>query len=130
METATLYERIGGKAALDAAVDLFYQRILADGRISHFFDGVDMNLQRGKQKAFLAYAFGGATRYTGRDLRTSHAHLVEMGLNDSHFDAVAENLVGTLEQLGVTQDLINEVVEIVGPTRDDVLGRTPLREAG
>jgi len=123
MESTSLYERIGGKAALDAAVDIFYAKVLADSRINDFFGGVDMASQRGKQKAFLAMALGALVTYTGKDLREGHAHLVERGLSDLHFDAVAENLVATLEELGVPQDLIGEVVAVVGPTRDDVLGR-------
>ena len=82
-----------------------------------------MAKQRGKQKIFLAYAMGAPVKYTGKDLREGHTHLVEKGLNDSHFDAVAENLVNTLSELGVAQELIDQVVAIVGPTRDDVLNR-------
>ena len=55
----SLYERIGGDAALDAAVDLFYRKVLADPGINHFFDTTDMDEQRGKQKAFLSMVFGG-----------------------------------------------------------------------
>ena len=58
-EGNSLYERIGGKDALDAAVDIFYRKVLADERIKSFFDGVDMKKQKGKQKAFLAFAMGG-----------------------------------------------------------------------
>ncbi|MGB1061385.1 MAG: truncated hemoglobin, partial [Ketobacter sp.] len=39
---STLYEKIGGEPAVDAAVDLFYKKVLADERIKHFFEGVDM----------------------------------------------------------------------------------------
>jgi len=39
---SSLYERLGGAAAVDAAVDLFYTKVLADDRIKHFFEGVDM----------------------------------------------------------------------------------------
>ena len=39
---SSLYDRLGGASALDAAVDLFYRKVLADERISRFFDDVDM----------------------------------------------------------------------------------------
>jgi hemoglobin len=68
-------------------------------------------------------AFGGPHNYTGQDMRNGHAHLVARGLNDSHFDAVAENLSATLQELGVTQALIDQVMAIAGSTRNDVLGR-------
>jgi hemoglobin len=122
-DNKSLYERIGGEAAMDAAVDLFYRKVLADDRISQFFDGVDMDRQRAKQKAFLTFALGGPANYTGKDMREGHAHLVARGLNDSHFDAVMENLGATLQELGVPGDLITEAAAIAESTRNDVLGR-------
>ncbi|MGI9213604.1 MAG: group 1 truncated hemoglobin, partial [Methylococcaceae bacterium] len=38
---ASLYERLGGAAAVDAAVNIFYRKVIADHRINHFFAGVD-----------------------------------------------------------------------------------------
>lgn len=119
----SLFDRIGGEGAVDAAVDIFYRKVLADDRISGFFDDVDMDKQAAKQKAFLTMAFGGPNNYTGEDMRKGHAHLVERGLNDSHFDAVVENLGGTLAELGVSDDLIGEVAAIAETTRNDVLGK-------
>jgi hemoglobin len=120
---SSLYEQLGGQPAVDAAVDIFYRKVLSDDRISDFFEGVDMDRQIGKQKAFLTMAFGGPHNYTGQDMRNGHAHLVARGLNDSHFDAVAENLSATLQELGVTQALIDQVMAIAGSTRNVVLGR-------
>lgn len=119
----SLYEKIGGEAAVNAAVDVFYRKVLADDRINNFFDGVDMEAQAAKQKAFLTFAFGGPNNYTGKDMRDGHAHLVEKGLNDSHFDAVMENLGATLQELNVPDDLIQEAAAIAESVRNDVLGR-------
>lgn len=123
IQDQTLFERLGGMAAIDAAVDIFYQKVLADPFISGFFDNVDMTKQRAKQKAFLAYAFGAPVPYSGKDLTDAHAHLVAEGLNDGHFDAVAGHLQATLEELGVAPELIGEVMTIAASTRDAVLGR-------
>ncbi|MDP1631806.1 MAG: group 1 truncated hemoglobin [Caulobacter sp.] len=123
---ATLYERIGGAPAVKAAVDIFYGKVLADRRIAHFFEGVDMTGQASKQRAFLIMAFGGPNDYTGADMRRGHAKLVERGLNDSHFDAVVENLAGTLSELGVSTADIGEVAAIAESVRNDVLGRQPV----
>ena len=70
--TTTLYQRIGGEAAVNAAVDLFYRKVLSDPLVSQFFDNSDMDEQRGKQKAFLAMVFGGPNDYTGKDMRSAH----------------------------------------------------------
>lgn len=119
----TLYDKIGGEAAVNAAVDIFYRKVLADDRINEYFADVDMDKQAAKQKAFLTMAFGGPNNYTGEDMRKGHAHLVERGLNDSHFDAVMENLGATLTELNVPDELIAEAAAIAESTRNDVLGR-------
>jgi hemoglobin len=122
-DVTSLYERIGGAAAVKAAVDTFYGKVLADPRIARFFEGVDMAGQIGKQRAFLVMAFGGPNAYSGADMRRGHAHLVAQGLDDSHFDAVVENLAATLTELGVGPAEIAEVARIAESVRDDVLGR-------
>jgi hemoglobin len=118
-----LYEEIGGAPAVNAAVDIFYRKVLQDDRIKRFFTGVDMTRQAAKQKAFLTMAFGGPNNYTGLDMRKGHAHLVAQGLNDTHFDAVVENLGATLKELKVPDGLIAQVAAIAETTRNDVLGR-------
>jgi hemoglobin len=122
----SLYDRIGGAPAVKAAVDIFYGKVLSDPRIAPFFGGVDMASLSAKQRAFLIMAFGGPNTYSGADMRRGHAHLVERGLNDSHFDAVVENLAATLQELGVGAGEIAEVAAIAESVRDDVLGRGAL----
>lgn len=116
----SIYERIGGAAAVDAAVDLFYRKVLTDDRISHFFDTIDMDTQIAKQKAFLTMVFGGPNSYTGKDMRAAHKH---MHLTEVHFGAVAENLVATLQELGVAEGDINEIAGIAMSVKDDVLNK-------
>ena len=119
----TIYQKIGGEAAVDAAVDLFYRKVLSDDHISTYFNDTDMDAQREKQKAFLTMVFGGPNEYTGKDLRTAHAKLVEQGMDDSHFDAVAGHLQATLDELGVPADIAGEIMTTAAGTRDEVLNR-------
>ena len=119
----TLYDQLGGAAAVDAAVDIFYRKVLGDRRVSRFFGGTDMAAQRAKQKAFLTMVFGGPDRYDGRDLRTAHASLVARGLDDSHFDVVAGHLQATLDEQRVPTDLARQVMAVAASTRSYVLGR-------
>jgi hemoglobin len=119
----TLYERIGGEPAVNAAVELFYRKVLSDHRINRFFDNADMDKQIAKQKAFFTMAFGGPNSYTGQDMRNAHAGLVKMGLNEEHFNAVMEHLGATLTELKVPGDLIAEAAAIAESTRNDVLGK-------
>lgn len=119
----TLYQRLGGAPAVDAAVELFYRKILADPRTTRFFDDVDMDQQIAKQAAFLTMVFGGPNSYTGRDLRTAHGDLVRRGMGDEQVDAVVELLGATLRELGVAEADIAEVAGIAGSVRADVLNR-------
>ncbi len=117
----SLYHKLGGKAAIDAAVEAFYVKVLADDRINHFFNDINMNKQRRKQKEFLSAAFGGPIAWTGKEMRTAHANLP--GLNETHFNAVAEHLQKTLQDLKVKKELIDQVMAIAASTRNDVLNR-------
>jgi len=118
----TLFERLGGDGAVEAAVDIFYAKLLSDETLKPFFEGIDMDKQSFMQRIFLTGAFGGPQAYTGRSLRAAHERLVtEKGLGEAHFAAVAGHLQATLEELGVAPDLIREVLTIVAGTKDDVL---------
>ena len=121
--TKSLFERLGGEAAVEAAVVDFYEKVMSDPSLSPFFAHLNMDAQIKKQIAFMTMAFGGPNHYTGKDLRTAHAKLVAGGLHDAHFDAIAEHLRVTLEELGVDAGTTTEVLDIVGMTRGDVLNR-------
>lgn len=120
MSEPSLYEQIGGEAAVNAAVDLFYRKVLADDRISKYFDTVDMEAQHAKQKAFLTFAFGGPNSYSGKDMRAAHAKL---DLSEADFDAVMENLAGTLKELSVPDELIGKAAAIAMSVKDEVLNK-------
>ena len=119
----SIFEQIGGADAVNAAVDIFYRKMLEDDRVSHFFDSVDMDGQRDKQKAFLTMVMGGPNNYTGKDMRGGHKHLIEKGLNDSHVDIVIEHLGATLTELGVPAEIIGQIASVAEGARDDVLNR-------
>ena len=116
----TLYERIGGEPAVDKAVEMFYEKVIADERIAGYFDNLDMLAQANKQKKFLTMVFGGPSEYTGLDMRKAHIHL---GLGEEHFNAVVENLALTLQELGVSPEDVGEVAKIANSVKDEILNR-------
>lgn len=120
----SLYEQLGGTEGIDTAVEIFYRKMLADTKVRHFFDDVDMDRQMAKQAAFLTLVTGGPARYTGRDMQSAHAHLLEKGLNDSHVDCVIAHLGETLRELGAGEEQIQQVAALADSLRDAVLGRT------
>lgn len=122
VDPKSLYVRVGGQAAIDAAVDRFYEKVLADERVNHFFDDVNMKAQIRKQKAFLSAVLGGPVPWTGKDMRKAHQHL---DLAEEDFNAIAGNLQATLEELKVDAGVIGEIMALVGTTRNDVLNLPP-----
>ncbi len=116
--TSTLYERLGGEAAIGAAVDVFYRRVLADGELASFFESVDMRRLRSHQFAFLSQALGGPRQYSGASMAKAHARLA---ITQRHFDLVAGHLVETLRELGVTQQIIDEVCFAVVPLASEIV---------
>lgn len=117
---SSLYHKLGGWKAIDAAVDAFYVKVLADKRVNHFFEDINMAKQHRKQKEFLSAALGGPIPWTGKDIRKAHDG---MGITEEHFNAIAENLIATLKDLKISQELIDQVIAVVATTKDDVLGR-------
>lgn len=118
-----IFDRLGGEPTIETAVDLFYRKVLADSRVSHFFDDADMDAQRAKQKAFLSWLLGGPHDYDGNELRKAHAPLLERGLNETHFDIVAEHLKATLLELKVEGNIIAEAMIVIASTRNAILNK-------
>jgi hemoglobin len=119
----TLLEQIGGQDSVDAAVDAFYVRVLADDRVNGFFQ-INMDAQAAKQKRFLGAVLGGTAKDPEGYMRSAHKKLVEDdGLNDSHFDAIAEHLQATLESFGIEGDVLGQIMGAVGGLRDAILNR-------
>ncbi len=118
MESQTLFQKIGGIVAVNTAIGLFYDKLVNDRRVSHFFKNIDMKNQSIKMKAFLAYALGAPIQYSGKNMKDAHAH---MPINKEDFDIVLEHLVATLKELNIPNDLIEEIKKLVLTTKKDVV---------
>jgi hemoglobin len=118
-----IFARIGGIDALHDIVDHFYDHVLADTTVTEFFKDANMDIQRGKMKAFLMMALGGPVKFTGKDMRKAHTHLVSSGLSDRHFDAIKHHLDTSLAEFGVDDLVRNEVSRVMETVRADVLNK-------
>ena len=65
-EVPTLYEWAGGRAALEAMIDCFYDRVERDGLLSPFFPGGVSAAHREHVTTWWCEVFGGAAGYTER----------------------------------------------------------------
>jgi hemoglobin len=117
-EAISAYQAIGGRAALAAAVDDFYGRLLADPALAPFFPGGAGARHRAYVVTILGEALGGPERYRGPDLPGAHRGL---GISDTHFDRAAAHLYATLDGLGVPRRLADYVVGIVAGLRPAIV---------
>jgi hemoglobin len=118
-----LYELIGGRTVIHAAVESFYKKVLADSTLSPFFDRTDMSHQLGLQSMFISMLLGGDVVYTGKDIRAAHAGARDLGLSDSHFDSFLQYFRTALQEHGVQADKLEKVMVLLNHKRDEILGR-------
>jgi hemoglobin len=114
----TIYDAIGGDTALEAVVDDFYGRVLADPDLGAFFAGTNMTRLKGKQVEFFAAALGGPLRYTGASMRDAHRG---RAIAHRHFDLVAGHLVASLVAAGVPDATVTQIVAAVAPLASDIV---------
>jgi hypothetical protein len=53
--SSTLYERVGGKSAVAAVVNLLYDRIINDPLLLPFFDGIDVRTAKKQTGSIFEY---------------------------------------------------------------------------
>lgn len=115
-----MYDRLGGRDAIDAAVDAFHERVADDDRVSHYFEGVDMAALLAHQKEFFAAGTGGPVEYTGQEIKAAHAPL---SIDDRTFDVFVSHLEATLVAFDVPERERDELLALLEPYRPDVVSR-------
>ena len=121
MSNETLYERLGGEPAIGAVVNEFYDRVLADDRVNHHFDDVDMADQRSHQTKFLSAVTGGPLRYEGEEMATAHE---ELAITSAEYEAVATHLDEALRAFDVDDADRGAVMEAIAGFEADVVGES------
>ena len=125
----TLWHRLGGETAVRAVVHDFVGRGAANPKVNFTRKGhpnewevTEQSVARLEQRLveFIGMATGGPQKYTGRDMATSHAG---MRITNAEFDALAGDLKATLDEFKVPQKEQDELLQIVGGTRKDIVGK-------
>jgi hemoglobin len=116
-EASSIYERVGGYEALQAVVEAFYTRVLADEALSPFFVGTNMTRMKGRQVEFFSAALGGPDPYIGASMKQVHRG---RGITKVHFDLVAGHLADAMTVAGVRSELLTQIIAAVSPLADDI----------
>jgi hemoglobin len=115
-----LYDLIGGRSTIEAATELFYDKILQDDSLRHFFERVDMAHLRSRQAMFISMLLGGRV-YTGNNIRDAHSRSRDHGLNNAHFDLFLLHFRAALEEAGVKPENAEKVMKRLESKRGTVL---------
>ena len=116
---STIYDEIGGGAAVDAVVEAFYQRLVADADLVSYFEGRDMTRLKAHQRALITVALGGTSEeYGGRMMHPAHSGLA---VTHEAFDKVLDHLGAVLGGAGVPPATTAKVLAILQPLRTDVV---------
>ena len=117
-ESRNLYEVVGGTDALKLAVDRFYERVVADPQLAHYFEGQDIPRIKRHQVLLLSQVLGGPAEYSGRQLGEAHAQLA---VTSPDYDLVVDHLVGTLRDLDVHDSVVSAVEGVVAGVKRDIV---------
>ena len=117
----TLYETIGGRLKINAAVELFYRKVLADESLRPFFERVGIDHLRAQQSMFVSMLLGGKVVYTGKDIHAAHEQPRKMGMTGSDFETFLKHFRATLEEVGVPAERLDDIMRLLEASRGAVL---------
>ena len=119
-----LYDRLGGVYSIATVVDDFIERLLvnhtlnANPAINEARARVPKAGLKFQVTALVCEATGGPCKYTGRAMRESHRHL---NITPAEWDAMVVDFKATLNKFRVPQREQQELITIVGSTRNDIV---------
>ena len=116
--TKSLYERLGGKEGITAVVKDFVANVGADARINTMFANTDLAALETKLIDQICQASGGPCTYTGKTMKEVHAN---MGVTEAHFNALVEDLVKSLDKIGVKDPEKSELLGALGGMKGDIV---------
>lgn len=115
-----LYDRLGGKDALNAVVGELWNVVAADKRINGRFAHTKPEVFGAQLVDFLCQASGGPCQYKGKDMKTAHTG---MKLTDAEFGALAEDTTKALNKFKVPAKEQSEVIGLLASLKGDVVNR-------
>jgi hemoglobin len=121
--TKTLFERLGGKPAIESVVDKFLTLVKADDRIKAFFTNADPARLKTMLVEQICEKSGGPCKYTGKDMKTAHTG---MGVKDADFAALVDDLVKALDEFKVPQKEKDELLGALAAMKGDIV--TPAKQ--
>jgi hemoglobin len=119
MSEDSLYERLGGEESIEVVVTEFYDRVMDDELVNHYFEDIDMQQQIAHQAQFISAVTGGPVEYTGEEMHAAHEG---MGITEAEFDAIAGHLDDALIEFDVSVEDRDAVLAEIASYQKDIVG--------
>jgi hemoglobin len=116
----SLYDRLGGTGAITAVVGEMLTRVGADQRINARFANADMPHLKQMLIDQICAATGGPCKYTGKDMKTSHAG---QNVTGDEFTDLVEDLKGALDKFKVPEKEQGELIGALATMKPDIVGQ-------
>ena len=117
-KSGSLYDRLGGMAAISAVVEDFAGNVLADNRINKKFARSDAARLVANLKDFVCNATGGPCQYKGLSMKESHNH---MRVTGGEFNALVEDLVKSLDKFNVGDREKSDLLGALAGLKGDIV---------
>ena len=117
-QAPTLYERLGGRAAITAVVDDAIANVTADPRIKQRFANAGPGLTKNLVD-LVCLRTGGPCKYSGLDMAAAHEG---MFIRDDEFDALVEDMAKSLDKFKVPAREKGEALAILRQMRNAIVG--------
>jgi len=121
----SIYERAGATSAIDAAIELMYGKVMADGDLAPLFEGVDMARMQGHTVEYMIKAFGGPDDYFGDALKPFFAQLAQNGFSGPHFNKVGDHLAAAMALLEIDAAVIDDAMMVFAASEGEFVSGAP-----
>lgn len=118
---ATLYQRLGGRAAIETIMNEVIANHLRNPIVAPRFAALDaerMEKLKGHAIDFFCMGCGGPEQYSGRDMRSAHTG---MNISEQEFIAVLDDILAALDKNGVGQQEKQEILATLYSLKGEVV---------
>jgi len=119
----SLYQRLGGREGIALVVDDFVANMVADARVNARFKGMQppaVFKLKSNLSDQICDATGGPCAYLGRDMKATHKG---MKISEGEWNATVGNLVKALDKRKVGETEKKELINALGPMKQDIVGQ-------
>ncbi len=108
-DKSDLFEKMGGRPAVDKVTKAFYERMYNDPWLKQFFDGIPRSHIESQQNEFMQAALGGFNRYAGKTPPSAHKHIY---ITQEVYDAREAHLKAAFIECNTSEMMVEKWLKV------------------